>query len=213
MVAMSIGPIFTIGHSTHTVGAFLELLNNVDITAIADVRSVPFSRRSPQYNRRELEASLRTKEIEYRFFGKTLGGRPKDPKLYIAGTADYEAMARTEAFKEGVEKVLRGAKKHRLALMCSELDPIECHRCLLVGRALSELQVPVRHLLPLGGIQSQKDIEERLLDLRRELNHDLFLSRERKLESAYRDHGRRVAFTEKAYGSSPIEESTDVEYY
>jgi hypothetical protein len=141
-----------------------------------------------------------------------LGGRPKDPKLYIGGTANYEAMAQTLAFKEGIEKLMKGAKKLHLALMCSELDPIECHRCLLVGRDLSRRHVKVKHLLSDGSIQTQQDIEERLLDLNSESNLDFFVPRNEKLELAYRDQGMRVAFTEKNSWSDSSWEATDVEY-
>jgi uncharacterized protein (DUF488 family) len=205
-------PFYTIGHSSLSLATFIRLLNGAEITGVADVRSSPFSRRSPQYNRRELEASLKERGIEYRFFGKALGGRPKDPRLYVGGTADYEAMARTETFKEGVERVLKGSTKHRLALMCSELDPIECHRCLLVGRALSNLGVPVLHILADASVQSQRDIEERLLNLNREMNHDFFMPREEKLQFAYRDQGMRVAYTEKASWGEPKLEANDVHY-
>jgi uncharacterized protein (DUF488 family) len=210
---MSSEPIFTIGHSTHTIERFLQLLKDSEVTAVADVRSRPFSGRSPQFNRHDLEASLRQHGMDYRFFGTGLGGRPKDQKLYVAGTANYEAMAQTERFKEGLEKVMKGAKKHRLALMCSEHDPIDCHRCLLIGRALSEHHIPVQHVLADGTFQSQHDVEERLLDLNRELNHDFFVPREQKLEIAYRDQGMRVAFTERASWGEPKWEAGDVQYH
>lgn len=209
---MSTEPIFTIGHSTHSLEHFIQLLKCSEITAVADVRSRPYSARSPQFNREELKRALNQKRIAYRFFGKTLGGRPTDPKLYVRGTADYEAMAQTELFKEGVEKVLKGAQKHRVALMCSEQDPIDCHRCLLVGRSLSRRQVPVRHVLPDGGIESQEELEERLLKLNRRLNLDFFVSHEEELEVAYRDHGMRVAFTEKAAWDDVKWEAADVDY-
>lgn len=205
-------PIYTIGHSSHSLSTFIRLLSTAEITGVADVRSSPFSGRSPQYNRREFEAALKQRGIEYRFFGKALGGRPKDPRLYVRGTADYEAMARTDTFKQGVDRVLTGSNKHRLALMCSELDPIECHRCLLVGRALSILGAPVLHILPDASIQSQLDIEERLLDLNKEVNHDFFMPRQEKLEAAYRDQGMRVAYTEKASWGAPKLEASDVHY-
>jgi len=209
---MSSAPIYTIGHSAHPLDTFVRLLAGSNVTAIADVRSYPFSRRSPQYNRRDLEASLKQRGIEYRFFGKALGGRPKDLKLYVGGTADYEAMAKTEGFREGIERVIKGAKKHRLALMCSELDPIECHRCLLVGRALSTQGVPVLHILPDATVESQHDIEERLLDLNKEVNHDFFMPREEKLQAAYRDQGMRVAYTEKVSWGEAKLEASDVLY-
>jgi uncharacterized protein (DUF488 family) len=210
---MTESAVFTIGHSTHSLEVFLELLNRHTITAIADVRSSPFSRRSPHFNRRELERSLKQEGIEYRFLGNALGGRPKDPKLYVRGTADYEAMAQTEIFKEGLERVLKGTQKHRLALMCSEQDPIDCHRCLLIGRALSESQVTVVHVIPGAAIQSQRDIEERLLNINRQVNRDLFVPADVQLQAAYRGQGMRVAFSEKSCANRPAWEVGDVEYY
>lgn len=210
---MSDAAVFSIGHSTHPFEGFVRLLESSAITAIADVRSSPFSGRSPQYNRRELQALLAGESIAYRFFGKALGGRPKDPKLYIRGTADYEAMAQTEAFKDGIDKLVKGSSKHRLALMCSEQDPIECHRCLLVGRALFERGVPMIHVLPDGTVQAQHDIEERLLDLNRQLNHDFFSPRQEMLKTAYRDQGMRVAFTERNVWGEQKWEASDVEYH
>jgi uncharacterized protein (DUF488 family) len=204
--------VFTIGHSNYPVDDFVDLLRRASVNAVADVRSVPFSRRSPQYNRRALESSLKEQGIEYRFFGKALGGRPSDPKLYVGGTADYEAMAQTDNFKNGVDRVLKGASKHRLALMCSEQDPIECHRCLLIGRALSELDARVQHILPDGTCQSQREVESRLLDLNRQANHDFFVPPEEQLQRAYRDQGMRVAFTEKSAWDDSKWEMSDVEY-
>jgi uncharacterized protein (DUF488 family) len=209
---MSDSLFYSVGHSTHTFEHFVDLLKRFDIAAIADVRSRPYSGRSPQFNRRELQNALKKQGIEYRFLGKALGGRPSDPRLYVRGTANYEAMAETASFKEGMEKVLKGGQKYRLALMCSEQDPIECHRCLLVGRALWESHFPVLHILPDGKVQSQYDIEERLLDLNREANHDFFVPREEKLEAAYRDQGMRVAYTEKASWGEPKLEASDVHY-
>jgi uncharacterized protein (DUF488 family) len=204
--------IYTIGHSTHSLDEFVHLLGRPGITAIADVRSRPYSGRSPQFNRHELQASLKQFGIEYRFLGSALGGRPKDPRLYVRGTANYEAMAQTEAFKEGVERVVKGAQKHRLALMCSELDPIECHRCLLIGRELSNRHIPVRHVLPDAAIQSQEDVEDRLLKLNRQLNRDFFVPHDEELEIAYRDQSMRVAFTERASWEAPTWEASDVQY-
>ena len=156
---------------------------------------------------------MKDRGLDYRFFGKALGGRPQDTRLYVGGTANYEAMAKTETFKNGVERVIKGAKKHRLALMCAEVDPIECHRCLLIGRALSNRNVAVHHLLPNEPVQSQRDVEERLLDLNREVNHDFFVPRDEKLDLAYRDQGMRVAFTEKTSWGEPKWEASDVEYH
>lgn len=205
--------VYTIGHSSHSLDEFLSLLSASGITAVADVRSSPFSKRSPHFNRRALEASLREQNIDYRFFGKALGGRPSDPRLYVDGTADYEAMAECTSFKEAIDRVLKGAKKHRLALMCSERDPIECHRCLLVGRALSKRGLNIIHVLPDETSQSQQAVEARLLKLNRQLNHDFFVPHDEQLEIAYRDQSVRVAFTERPTRNETSWEFNDVEYH
>ena len=106
--------------------------------AVADVRSSPYSRHSPHFSRDELRAELRSEGISYVFLGNELGGRPKDRRFYCEGVADYEKMAQTPEFKTGLDRVIEGARKYRIALMCSEHDPLDCHRCLLVGRALAQ---------------------------------------------------------------------------
>jgi uncharacterized protein (DUF488 family) len=146
--------VLTIGHSTHAFDHFLSLLRRTGVTAIADVRTSPFSRRYPHFNRDELREKLLLDGIAYVFLGKELGGRPSDPNLYCDGVADYEKMATTESFKNGLKRVIEDAKKHRIALMCAERNPLECHRCLLVGRALAERGVAVRHILRDGAIAS-----------------------------------------------------------
>lgn len=188
--------IFTIGHSTHTLGHFIKLLTDASVTAVADVRSSPFSKYSPHFNREELKESLQEVEIDYRFYGKYLGGRPKTKSLYKHGVADYEAMALTTEFLQGLDLVMAGAEKHRMALMCSEHDPLECHRCLLVGRALAERGIAIKHILSDGRIESQTEIENRLLSLSGRNEDDLFASKEDRLTAAYREHSKKVAYVE-----------------
>lgn len=188
--------IFTIGHSTLSYESFLALLRNSNVTAIADVRSSPHSRHFPQFNRDTLRDELRLDSIAYVFVGDQLGGRPKDKKFYCDGVADYERMATAKEFHEGIERVIEGAKKFRIALMCSEHDPLDCHRCLLVGRELARRKVDVRHILSGGETVSQSQIEDRLIADASRNHDDLFMSRKELLEKAYRDRGRKVAYAE-----------------
>jgi uncharacterized protein (DUF488 family) len=187
---------FSVGHSGHSSERFEELLKSAQITAIADVRSVPFSRRTPHFNSTELKHWLREVDIAYSFLGRELGGRPRSPQLYCEGIADYEKMAQVPAFKNGIQRLLEGTRKYRIALLCSEHDPIDCHRCLLVGRELVHRDVEVQHVLSDGSFQSQHVIEGRLLKLTGRPNDDLFSAREELLAAAYREHSRRVAFAE-----------------
>ena len=153
----------TIGHSNHELTRFLALLADAGVTAVADVRSLPWSRRLPQYRREPLAAALARAGIAYVHLPE-LGGRPADAGLCRPdGTADYERMAGTAAFAAGLDRMERGARRHRIALMCAERDPLDCHRTLLVGRRLAERGVALTHLLADGGRQPHAELEATLL--------------------------------------------------
>ena len=189
--------VLTIGHSTHSWKHFASLLHGSGVTAVADVRTSPYSRRYPHFNRDELREKLRRDGLLYVFLGNELGGRPKEPQLYRNGVADYETMAKTKEFSNGLSRVVEGAKNHRIALLCSERDPLNCHRCLLVGRALAENGVRVSHVLDRGNVATQVEIEDRLLELYDHGAHDLFLPRADRLVQAYRARARKGAFAQR----------------
>jgi len=189
--------VLTIGHSTHTWERFATLLRDADVTAVADVRTSPYSRRFPHFNRDELRENLRQAAVLYVFLGNELGGRPQDPKFYSNGVADYEKMAKTAAFGRGLGRVIEGAKSYRIALLCSERDPLNCHRCLLVGRALSENGVRISHILDGGELMTQADIEDKLLEFYNRGAGDLFLPHPDRLAAAYRARARKVAFAQR----------------
>jgi len=188
--------ILTIGHSTHSYEDFLSLLRAAGVTAIADVRSAPYSRFLPHFNQPELQKALPQSGISYVFLGKELGGRPSDRDLYSDGVADYEKMARSEEFEKGLARLADGAKKYRVAMMCSEQDPLDCHRCLLVGRALVRNGIEVGHILPDGTVISQADVENVLLESSGHGSHDFFASRDEQLALAYRARAKNAAFAE-----------------
>jgi uncharacterized protein (DUF488 family) len=139
---------------------------------------------------------LRLDGIFYVFLGKELGGRPVSQRFYCEGVADYEKMAHTEDFQKGLERVIEGAKRYKIALMCSEQDPLDCHRCLLVGRALSERGARVGHIQGNGEIATQEQIENKLLELSGRSTDDLFAPHEERLATAYRARARKVAFAQ-----------------
>jgi uncharacterized protein (DUF488 family) len=188
--------VFTIGHSTHSYEHFLSLLRAYGITAVADVRTTPFSRHFPHFNEATLRSDLKLDGISYVFLGKELGGRPPSRSFYCDGVADYEKMAKTETFASGIKRVIEGAKKFRVALMCSEHDPLDCHRCLLVGRALSEEGVKLVHILEDSSLVSQEAIEEKLLRLAGRLSDDLLMTASERLSAAYRDRSLKIAYVE-----------------
>lgn len=189
-------PILSIGHSTLDYGQFVGRLKAAGVTAVADVRSAPFSRNFPQYNRDVLKAALDRDGIAYVFLGKELGGRPQALEEFTDGVADYEKMAATERFLGGLKRLEQGAKRYRIAMMCSERNPLDCHRCLLVGRAMKARDVDVEHLLGSGETLSQTDVEGQLLTMTNKSHDDMFATEADRLRDAYREHGRRVAFAE-----------------
>ncbi len=128
--------ILTIGHSRHSLERFIALLEGAGATAVADVRSAPVSRFSPHFNKAALAAALAARNIDYIFLGQELGGRPEQKAMYTQGVADYEKMATTPNFQAGIARLTEAADLSRVAAMCSEADPLDCHRCLLVARAL-----------------------------------------------------------------------------
>lgn len=188
--------VFTVGHSTHTWEHFQRLLQSHGVTGVADVRSSPHSRYSPHFNRDDLKFSLRKIGIVYSFLGDELGGRPRDPNLYCEGIADYERMSETSEFKNGIGRVIEGAQKYRIALLCSEHDPLTCHRCLLVTRWLAKKKIEIKHILADGALVSQDILEDRLLKNLGFSDKDLFSSRQERLGLAYRIQNRKVAFAD-----------------
>lgn len=189
--------VLTIGHSTLPYERFLALLRKASVTAVADVRTAPFSRHFPHFNRDVLRDELRQDNVAYVFLGKELGGRPKDERFFCDGVADYEKMAETADFARGLSRVIEGAKKYRIAMMCSEHDPLDCHRCLLVGRALHERGVAVRHILSAGQIIDHLQIEDKLMVMSGKNDFDLFDSPVKRLAAAYRDRAMKVAFSDR----------------
>jgi uncharacterized protein (DUF488 family) len=166
--------IYTVGHSNHPLEKFMGLLTANDITAIADVRSQPFSRRNPQFNKDRLAAELAQHGIAYVFLGKELGARSEDPACYEGGRVQYPRLAETPAFKAGIERVLAGGQKYRLALMCAEKEPLDCHRTLLVSRALDRLGISIAHILADASIEPQEKTMGRLIQMVGLSKQDLF---------------------------------------
>ena len=189
--------VFTIGHSTHSLEAFVALLKQNGVTALADVRSAPYSRFNPQFNKDALERSLKAEGIKYVFLGRELGARSDDRSCYESGRVQYARLARTDVFKHGIERLIRGAEEHRVALMCAEKEPLDCHRTLLVARALDEQGVGVAHILGDGRVEAHRDAMERLLDVTGLPREDLFRSREELISQALARQEEKVAYVDE----------------
>ncbi|MDE0193727.1 MAG: DUF488 domain-containing protein [Gammaproteobacteria bacterium] len=194
---MTVNPILTIGHSNHSWEAFADLLNQHRVDTLADVRSVPASRFNPQFNRSSLSASLHDVGIGYVFRGGELGGRPQDSACYENGRVRYDRMAKTATFRRGLALVKADAAHHRVVLVCAEKDPLDCHRTLLVARALATDGVDVLHVLWDGIVETHDQAMDRLLasyDL--ETEGDLFTSRDELIAQAIERQTQRVGYVD-----------------
>lgn len=158
--------IYTIGHSNQTVEHLIELLRLHAIQVVVDVRSAPYSRFATQFNRRDLERAIHDAGLRYLYLGQELGGRPQDPSLYDRdGHADYQRISETESFRAGIERLRTGLSQNiRIALMCSEEDPTDCHRRLLIATVLTQDGVAVRHIRGDGRIDEECDLPQTVLD-------------------------------------------------
>jgi uncharacterized protein (DUF488 family) len=190
--------VFTIGHSTHSLESFAELLRRHGVTTLADVRSAPYSRFNPQFNREALERNLRAHGISYLFLGRELGARPDDPSCYENGRVIYERLARTERFHNGIEIIINGATDRCIALMCAEKEPLECHRTLLVARVLDKAGIRVKHILADGSLQTHDETMQRLLHVVGLPQEDLFRSRDELIAEALARQEKRVAYVDEA---------------
>lgn len=189
--------VFTVGHSNLEIGKFVALLKQHGIQAIADVRSSPYSQYNPQFNRELLQKSLQEHGIAYVFLGQELGARRSERECYLEGRADYGLISQTPAFRRGIDRVTQGAAKMRVALMCAEKDPIDCHRCILVTPHLRQQGLQVLHILSDGSLEDHTQTEARLLQQFALEEKDLFRSPEESVARAYKMQGEKVAYHEE----------------
>ncbi|MDG2527180.1 DUF488 domain-containing protein [Caulobacter endophyticus] len=188
--------VLTIGHSNHSWERFSQLLRGAGVTAVADVRTSPWSRHTPHFNRDSLAERLMLEGVAYVFLGAELGGRPAAARLFDHGVADYEAMAVEPKFREGLNRVAKGVRSHVVALMCSEQEPLDCHRCLLVSRRLQERGLLIAHIRSDGTVEPHEATVRRLLASEGLEHEDIFESEEARIARAYAQRARKVAYAE-----------------
>lgn len=146
--------VFTIGHGKREIDDFINLLMDNHIELVVDVRSFPYSRFSPQYRKRQLEEYLENRDVKYLFLGEELGGRPANPELYNNGKLDYPTIKKTALFKKGITKVTDLVKKNlKVALMCSESNPNDCHRKHLLSDEFIKQGITVWHIGKNGNLE------------------------------------------------------------
>jgi uncharacterized protein (DUF488 family) len=154
--------IYTVGHSNHPLEHYLGLLDSAGIEVVVDVRSFPFSRHAPQFNREGLSAALARNGVKYVFLGAELGGRPDGDEFYDDDDhVLYGRVAQSDFFREGIARLEDGLGRYRVALMCSEEDPSGCHRHLLVTRVLAQRGVQVIHVRGDARTESEEELRDR----------------------------------------------------
>ena len=157
--------LYTIGHSNHKIDDFIGLLRAHEISCIADVRSAPYSRYCPQFNQDQIALALRAADIQYIYLGDKLGARPANAHCCDGKRVDFECLAKTEEFKSGLARLIEAASKNRLALMCAEKEPLQCHRSILICRHLRPHALSIKHILADGTIEDHTDAERRLIKM------------------------------------------------
>lgn len=199
--------LYTIGHSNHPIDVFIDLLQKQGITAIGDVRSHPYSRYVPQYSRDSLKEALINAGITYVFLGKELGARSNNPACYLQGKVQYHLLAQEPLFAEGINRVKQGIQRYRIALMCSEKDPLDCHRAMLVARHLFKMDIPVQHIHANGRLESHQELESRLLTICNLPEGDMFKTRDEFVFEAYIIQGKRIAYQDQAMEKTEMMEA------
>lgn len=196
--------LYTIGHSNHPIGRFLGLLTQHGIELLVDVRSVPKSRRFPQFNREALEKSLGKHGIGYEFLGGELGARANDPLLYENGRVSYARLAATGLFQSGLHRLRTFARSKRTAILCAEKEPLDCHRTLLVARELMR-QDPgscrISHIHADGKLETNRECMQRLVQIEfrkrgqtQTTGQSPLFPEEESIEEACRKREEKIAF-------------------
>lgn len=151
--------VFTIGHSNHTVERFIQLLMEYKVNVLVDVRSQPYSKYASQFNMEQLKQTLLEAKIRYLHMGKELGGRPDRQDYYDSeGYVLYNKIAEDELFRQGIHRLETGIQDYRVVLMCSEEDPSQCHRHLLISRILAKDGIDVNHIRGNGYLQPENEL-------------------------------------------------------
>jgi uncharacterized protein (DUF488 family) len=194
--------IFSIGHSNHSIEKFISLLKYSEVNMVVDVRSAPFSRMFPQFNQDALRKSLISHGIGYLFLGDQIGGRSNDPDDYLDGQVIYRSLASKEAFKAGIKRLRDGSLKYQIAIMCSEKEPLDCHRTLLVSEALVANGAVVSHIHADGTRESHGDVLARLLALHKLSSPDLFSNDADRVHEALILQEKKIAYQMPKTGDS-----------
>lgn len=192
--------IFTIGYAGFAIDDFIKALKKHNINSLIDVRSSPFSKFYQDYNKPLLCDTLQKNGIIYRNYNSEFGARQDDKTYYPNGYLDFSMFTRSKVFLDGMQKIINAIPLgYKFVLMCSEKDPINCHRTIMVGKAFSDNGISVSHILSDGHIITQSDIEARLLDMYYPDRDQLALfgeqlSAEEMIENSYKFQNEKIGY-------------------
>ena len=186
--------LFTIGYSGFTLTQFVSRLKQYHIGIVVDVRSTPYSKFRPEFNRENLENGLTREQVDYVWMGDSLGARVDDPTCYRDGRADYSLIAGRAKFQEGIELIRKWVSKCPVVLLCAEKDPIQCHRMILICRNIHDNTIRIDHILDNQEVQTQHECEKRLLMVHKLNQYKIFGNSDNALEHAYDLQGQKIAY-------------------
>ena len=185
--------LYTIGHSRHPIAHFINLLKEHAVTLIFDVRSIPYSRRNPQFNQKTLAERLANEGIAYIFSGKELGAKSPGPDCYVNGKVQYDLIAARPEFTDGLERIIDKTGEFKPALLCAEEDPLICHRTILICRHLRGRVSSILHIRGDGSIENNEVFEQRLVKATGSGEADLFDTETSIIGRAYELQGKRMS--------------------
>ncbi len=193
--------LYTIGYATKPIAVFIAQLKQYDIQAVADVRSVPYSKVFYDYHQEAIASTLRQHHIHYVYVGEELGPRSKDPAHYNDDQqVQFDRLMQADLFLSGIQRIQKGLDKPlNIALMCAEKDPATCHRSLLIGYYLQQHQpqIGLEHILHNGELESQCDLKKRVSQLHSK-GSDLFLTPEQMAEQSYQQQLKLTSYRKPA---------------
>ncbi|SEJ73322.1 Protein of unknown function, DUF488 [Dyadobacter koreensis] len=205
---MNTRTLFTIGHSSHPPEYFLELLKHYQITCLIDVRSVAASAYNPQFNKEPLAAFLKNNGINYQHFPREFGARHTDPELLDPeGKVEFEKVRNSTLFKDGIQKLIQGLEKgFTISLMCSEAEPLECHRFSMISLALAQHGFEINHILKDKTFASNAQLEKAILKkfykkLPVPTVFDPDVTIQDQINAAYRLKNQEIAFSPYTHNS------------
>ncbi len=158
--------VYTIGYTGFNIESFINILKKYNISCVIDVRSSPFSRRYPSYNQADIKAELVKHNILYRNYIDEFGARQTNPQFLTNGYVDFKKFRKSAQFLSGVDKLRKGIElQYTFCLLCAEVDPMTCHRSILLSKGLVDLNIKVSHILRNGELETQSQLENRLVEL------------------------------------------------